>query len=303
MSVCIPSRNRPESLSRMIESLLLSDYENFEIIVVDNSDDNFIPFNRDVLSADERTIHILADKKIGIAALRQLAFENSRGDIVLCADDDIEVPKDWMACIVKAFERDPYLGIWGCRVLNHDEMGRVNNQSFHGGPKAKGENGAFHPPKPGEDICTFGETNLALRRNAVIKVGGFDSRFIWGYEGADLTNRILRAGYNLHFESGITINHWANKSKTRPRMEKADYFRLLFFFKYNPIKKFSIVYEIKRIYYLFCQKNYRDSFWGLITLFIIPFIFLRSRKDTHMYLRTDNASLTPKMPNEPTTHR
>ena len=229
VSVCIPTRNRPDSLSRMIKSVLNSSYQDFEIIVIDNSDNNIFPINKDELSVDKRIVYISADNKIGIAALRQLAIDHSHGDIVICADDDIEVPPDWMDSVVKAFEANLQLGTWGCCVINYESNGNKISESSHGGPKAKGKNGAFHPVKPGEEIATFGEANLALRRKAVLEVGGFDKRFIWGYEGADLVTRILKAGYILHFESGISIMHWHNQPKSRPKIDKAEYLRLLYF--------------------------------------------------------------------------
>ena len=284
VSICVPTRNRPESLERMTHSILQSKYQNYEIIVVDNSDKITISANREILAVDKRIIHLLADRKIGIAALRQLAIENSHGDIVVCADDDIEVPDDWMSSVVRAFEGDPRLGIWGCQIINYDEYGMEIHPSFHGAAKAEGTNGAFHPLRPGEKIATFGEFNMALCRKAVFEVGGFDHRFSWGHEGADLAKRILMAGYKLCDEPGVTIKHQHSPSKSRPRIDRKEYLRLLYFFKYHTLMNFSFLYEIKRAYYSILEKNYSQAFWVSINLITLPWILWEARKNVRHHV-------------------
>jgi glycosyltransferase involved in cell wall biosynthesis len=277
ISICIPSRNRPESLARAVASISNSDFTDWEIVVIDNSDGEHLVKNASVCRSDSRIRRTRARPRIGIGALRQLGVRAARGDIIVCLDDDAEVPTNWLSEIARAFAEDPLLGIHGCRVVDIDEKGSPIRGSTHGGGKKPGTNGAFKPATSPEEIETFGEFNLAMPRRVVLDVGGFDPRFKWGHEGADLTHRILRLGFHLKYNSEVALAHHHDLYKPRPRLDKSEYYRLLFFFKYHKPREFSLRYELERLL-MFIRRRQLSSAWMLLGLLpALPCIVIESR--------------------------
>jgi GT2 family glycosyltransferase len=201
----------------------------------------------------------------------------ARGDIIVCLDDDVEVPGNWLAEIARAFAEDPLLGIHGCRVVDLDEKGNPIPGSTHGCGKKSGTNGAFKPAASPAEIETFGEANLAMPRRVVLDVGGFDPRFKWGHEGADLTHRILRRGFHLKYNSEVVIEHHHDFCKPRPRLDKSEYYRLLFFFKYHNPREFSLQYELGRLLTLLRRRQMPSACLLLGLLPALPCVVIESR--------------------------
>lgn len=282
VSICIVTRNRSDSLRRAISSILASSahdtYDDFEILMIDNSDPDEYLLNGTLCHLDSRIRQITSNSKVGIASLRQIGIEESRGEVVAFIDDDIEVPEKWIAAMVDAFKSDEHLGIYGCSVKNIGFDDKVVGYETRGFPKKHGTNGSLKPSVSEGEIVTFGESNLALRREYALKAGGFDKRFKWGYEGADLTQRMLAQGCTICYNQKITIKHYFNEYRSKSKFDKVEFYRLLFYFKYFGIRQFSIVYEIKRIFYFAVRKNYYRALFISFLFLLIPLVILEAKK-------------------------
>jgi len=281
VSICIVTRNRPDSLRRAILSILASSahdtYDDFEILIIDNSDSDEYLSNKMVCNLDPRIKQISSNSKVGIAALRQIGVKESRGEVIAFVDDDIEVPEKWFSAMVGAFQSDKHLGIYGCNVQNIGFDGKVAGYETQGLPKKLGTNGSFKPSENEDEIVTFGESNLALRREYVLGGGGFDKRFKWGYEGADLTQGMLSKGCTIHYAKDIVIKHYYNQHRSRPRIDKAEYYRLLFFFKHFERRQFSLKYELMRVYYSLRQGYVFRAMFNLLLLSALPMIMFEAK--------------------------
>jgi glycosyltransferase involved in cell wall biosynthesis len=93
ISVIIPVYNGAEFIAAAVESAAAQTYRNLEIIVVDDgsSDDTLSILHR--LSASDPRIRILAQANSGVAAARNHAIAESRGDFIAPLDaDDLWLP-------------------------------------------------------------------------------------------------------------------------------------------------------------------------------------------------------------------
>lgn len=92
LTVAIPTRNRPESLGRAIESLLAQSYDNLEIIVSDNaSAENLQPLQARYAGSGIRWFRHAED--IGMVGNWNFCLEQARGELFLMlSDDDLLLP-------------------------------------------------------------------------------------------------------------------------------------------------------------------------------------------------------------------
>jgi len=102
ISVVIPTRNRPESLNRLLKSLSRQDFTFDEVIVVDSSDDSS---DYTMVGIDVRIPLKILHSKPSVCVQRNLGIGHAQGDWILLCDDDIEVPADYLTKLVQFAER------------------------------------------------------------------------------------------------------------------------------------------------------------------------------------------------------
>jgi cysteinyl-tRNA synthetase len=137
----------------------------WELVVVDNAASFEVA---GALGAEELVIDpviVAAPARLGWADARTLGMQHSRGEITLLLDTSLEPVGDFVAPLLRAFD-DPGVGIaggWGVTSADARE---------------------FDDAPPGE-VDAIEAYCLAVRREALRAVGGFDRRFRY-YRNADL---------------------------------------------------------------------------------------------------------------------
>jgi len=112
VTVCIPTYNRAELLTRAVESVLQQGYQNFEISISDNaSTDNTEALCRQWAKSDGRIRYHRNECNLGGAANIMQVYERADTElVVMCADDDFLYPEH-LEKTVKAFHKNPGIGI------------------------------------------------------------------------------------------------------------------------------------------------------------------------------------------------
>ena len=100
VSVIIPTLNRYPYLKDVLEDLEKQDYQNFEVIVVDQSDD----FSEDFYNAFNLNLKLIKQDEKALWLARNTAIENSKGEYLLFFDDDSRVNKDWILKHLKCMD-------------------------------------------------------------------------------------------------------------------------------------------------------------------------------------------------------
>lgn len=106
VSVLIATCNRPEQLSRAIQSVLEQTYQEFEIIVVD---DGLEKRAEDVVAqfVDERIIYIKHEKNKGCSAAKNTGIREARGIYIAILDDDDKWLSEKLEKQIAALEKSP----------------------------------------------------------------------------------------------------------------------------------------------------------------------------------------------------
>ncbi|WP_051062272.1 glycosyltransferase family 2 protein [Ilumatobacter nonamiensis] len=95
-SVIVPTFNRAATIGRAIESVLSQDFENWELVIVDDgSTDDTAAVVRPLLS--DRRIRYVAQSNAGVAAARNTGASTATGSMLTFLDSDDEVTASWLA--------------------------------------------------------------------------------------------------------------------------------------------------------------------------------------------------------------
>lgn len=104
ITVIIPTHNRLKQLTKCIESITSQDYNNIEIIIIDDvSTDDTRKFYEN--HKDKRIRYLRNEKNLGMGLNRQKAFKVATGDfIIFCDDDDYFIDNTYFSDAIKIFQ-------------------------------------------------------------------------------------------------------------------------------------------------------------------------------------------------------
>jgi len=115
VSVTIATRNRPEMLMEAVDSVLRQSYQHFEIVVMDDSDNNDSQVALAGLK-DGRIQVVRTPARRGAGATFNVGLEAATGEIVSFLDDDNLMHPEWLRSVVWAFTTFPEVGaLYGAR--------------------------------------------------------------------------------------------------------------------------------------------------------------------------------------------
>lgn len=179
LSIVIPAYNAAGTLGVQLEALRTQvDPPRFEVIVADNrSSDATADTARRTAGMLDLTV-APALRRQGANCARNVGIAHASAPLILCIDADDRLDPGALRAVLEAFEDDPGLGLGTGIPLSEDA------ESF-ALPVAMG----YLP----YGISAF----LALRREVVESIGGFDEDFVGGQEEVDFCWRAQQAGHRL----------------------------------------------------------------------------------------------------------
>jgi glycosyltransferase involved in cell wall biosynthesis len=203
--VCTCGRGR--LVEDTVSSILANTHPNFELVVVDQSKDNetreaLMPF-----STDPR-LRYLKSATIGKGYALNVGLRETKGTVVAITDDDCTVPINWLSTFASIFAAHPKVAVAFCCVEagEHDRTaGFVPAYVRTGDRKLTTMHDARHVHGLGAGI--------ALRRNMIEEIGGFDPMLGPGCrfpscDDRDIAIRALFARYHIYETSATAVKHF-----------------------------------------------------------------------------------------------
>lgn len=159
-------------------------------------------------------------------ALRQIDC-----DIVCFTDDDVWVPENWVANLVRWFERPEVAGVGGPNFAPADDRStfwqRVIDVTFCSKWVTAGTNYGKRGSEELEPAEQLPGVNAAYRKSVLDEIGGFDDGAI-GCEDAMLDHRIEQAGHRLWTDRNAIMWHRRrNPSRVRKQIQNYGLVRIL----------------------------------------------------------------------------
>ena len=102
VSVVIPVHNTPlVDFRRCVNSVIDQEYENFEIIVVDDESDEFFSHEYEEISKEEQNFTYCYIQKRGVSGARNYGIDKANGDYICFVDSDDTVTNNFIADSIK----------------------------------------------------------------------------------------------------------------------------------------------------------------------------------------------------------
>jgi glycosyltransferase involved in cell wall biosynthesis len=204
VSVVISTFNRGAVLQQALDRILNQDATDFvyEIIVVDNnSHDNTRAVVDSFLARGVPGLRYVFEGRQGVSYGRNAGIAAARAPIIAFFDDDILVPRDWLATIKRIMDQHPEADFIGGRVLPEWSMRRPAwLTQTNWSPLALVDYGPTPLYVSSENQLCLVAANLAVRRSLFESVGVFSAHLqrvkdgIGSMEDHELLIRCWRAG-------------------------------------------------------------------------------------------------------------
>lgn len=195
VSVVVPAYNEEKVICRTIESLLASDYPNFEIIVVDDgSSDRTYDLAKETFGSDQR-VSIYRKENGGKAEALNFGWRKATGEVVIALDADTLFREHTIAALAHRFADKSIGAIAGnAKVGNRinivtkwQALEYVTSQNFDRRAFASLNCITVVPGSVG-----------AWRRSVLEETGGFSPDTL--AEDQDLTIQVRKLGYHIGYE-------------------------------------------------------------------------------------------------------
>jgi GT2 family glycosyltransferase len=184
--VVVRSFDRLPALLELLEAILAQDYEDFEVVVIEQSGAEAKPFQDrlQALRAKHSELRVISTERLGPAGARNRGWREASKEIVLFIDDDdLPMGARWIAAHATNYLDPEIVGVSGREVLEPGErMPYISrwlarhfclSYSFLGTPYT---------------FCRFDERvervdwlhggNASIRRSIVEELGGWDPEFV-----------------------------------------------------------------------------------------------------------------------------
>ena len=238
VSIIVITYNAKDDLMECIESLEKQDYNEKEIIIVnDASTDGTLNFLEKYQSQTPLKMVVIAnDRNLGVAGARNVGIQHAAGDIIAFMDSDCVADQNWVLELVKGFE--------------HKDIGAVGGSMFDGHIS-----NIWELVRKGHDYVAHSEgyvpfikgCNMTFDTN-VLKKYMFNDEIKYGYEDLLLCDCLIDDGYRILYRPEAVVHH--KHRSTLRRLLKQIYLRGYSSIWY--LKKRKKFFMYKRHFLLLC---------------------------------------------------
>src|SRR3989344_5902468 len=218
VSIIIVNWNARENLQECLHSLFKIDFQNYEVILIDNgSVDDSVKF---VKSKYQAVKVIESGKNLGFAGGNNLGFKHARGKYILFLNNDTIVTKNFLGKLVDFMEKRNDVGIVQPKILFHRPDTTLHHKINSIGSFLLSSGFLYHLDygKKNKEIKDSYEIFSAygacfLARNALLqKIGLFDDRYFAYFEETDLSHRVWLSGLKVMILPETLIYHKGAKT-------------------------------------------------------------------------------------------
>jgi glycosyltransferase involved in cell wall biosynthesis len=222
LSVIIPTLRREAYLVDTIRQVLDDNFNDLELIVVDQSAGHNEPTTHYLESLkDPRFRYFVVQPVSGVAA-KNFGLRQARADIVVFFDDDLLLDPGCLRAHYEAYRDHPDIGGVAGRVAQDgipvtQTLLRFDKHALSGYLSFNYLHAEYTDTAPGG--------NMSVKRRKALAVGGFDTNFLRSQhrEESEFSARYYRAGNKFYFEPKASVVHLlAPSGGTRIAQDFAD---------------------------------------------------------------------------------
>ncbi len=188
ISVVIPCYNHGEFLRQAMQSVMLSEFDSCEVIVVnDGSTDALTLRIFDELEkdfSDKRNIVFIHQENAGVSAARNNAVRLSRGEYILPLDADDKIRPNYLSRAAEILDNHPDIGV----IYPYVQLFGERQELFE------------FPSFDAERLLLYNfiVACSVFRKNLWEDCGGYDPEMRLGYEDWEFWIRVMKKGWKFH---------------------------------------------------------------------------------------------------------
>jgi GT2 family glycosyltransferase len=239
VTVVVPTLAAGDTLADCLRSLENQTFENFDVIVVDNSGSGAVSHPR-----TQRMRVIANNRNVGFGAAVNQGYRSSDAPYLATLNDDAIASPHWLEALVRTAEARARAGMFASEVrLTGTEMldstGMLIARDGSSKQRGHGDNPARF--SSAHDALFPSGSAAMYRRTMLEEIGLFDETYFLYCEDTDLGLRARWAGWGCAYVPGAVVEHQYSHSAGRA----------------SPLKAYLV--ERNRIFTVF--KNFPLSMW------------------------------------------
>ena len=268
-SAIVVSHNDRVNVLSCLSSLLKSNYQNFEVILVDNnSTDGTAEQVLDQFEANRRFTFVPSDRNLGLAGGCNKGARFAHGDFLAFLSSDMVVSSDWLKNLADAAKsRESIAAIDSKIKFAHDHrllysLGGSMNPCGVESREGRITKGGKDAGRISEITTVFYAKLVTIRASVFRMVGGFDPLYFLGNETRDLCWRIWLAGYEVVVAPDAVVYHVGSAV-----VRSMDEGLLIFHARKNMIMTLIKNYELHNVVrYLLLYLSFMGVHWFYVAL-------------------------------------
>jgi GT2 family glycosyltransferase len=221
ISVIIITRNRASYLKECVDSIVMQDYPDLEILIGDNgSTDGTIEYLQELSLADSRIKASFNGKNLGSCLGRNLLLQQAKGKLWFIIDDDATFQlKDDLRNAALEFEKHPKAGAIGFTVVNANDPKTLNLWMYQAKPEIA-KNKEFRSAQ-------FASCAVCFRREAMEAAKFapgeyFVNSFFYSWDEFPIAWRLLETGWECWYSPAVAIRHYGSATIDVPTAHRVN---------------------------------------------------------------------------------
>jgi glycosyltransferase involved in cell wall biosynthesis len=197
VSIIVITYNAKDDLMECIESLEKQDYNEKEIIIVnDASTDGTLRFLEHYQSHSNEEMVVITNKKnLGVAGARNVGIQHASGEIIAFTDSDCVTDQSWISELVKGYQHEGVAAVGGS--ISDGRITNIWELTNKGHDFVASEEG-FVSYIQG---CNMSFDSGMLRRYM------FNDEIKYGYEEKLLCDYMNNEGYKTYYRPQAVVHH------------------------------------------------------------------------------------------------
>ena len=236
-SIVIPSKDNYEIFEKCITSIAMhTEYENYEVIVVDNGSDDENKRKYEELCEKYPFQYVYKKMEFNFSKMCNMGAEKAHGEVLVFLNNDIEIiQNDWLDIMV-GHASVTWAGAVGAKLYypNTDTIQHMGVLNLAIGPSHAFV--GFSDSQPYYYCCNRLEYNfsavtgacVAIMKEKYFEIGGFDEKLPIAYNDVDMCFTLVENGYYNVVRNDVILYHHESISRgldnfdrnKRKRLEK-----------------------------------------------------------------------------------
>lgn len=223
IAAIICTHNREQYLGAAIDSLLNQDYDDYEVLVIDNaSSDRTSEIVKSKLSNPK--LRYIYEPELGLSVARNRGAKETKASILAYLDDDAVATPQWLRTLIEVYNKYPQLAIAGGKVTLIFPEGKTQPPWMS--DELTGNLGFYNL---GDQLTFIDQPSLtprglnySIRSDFLETVGGFDINL--GRKGKNLlsneelymTELALKQGWQVAYIPDALVAHNVSLERLQP---------------------------------------------------------------------------------------